>query len=367
MARVDRVTLGQLVDDRFGFGELAIDGLGDVGGFVDGVRDIRDEDEGVVRAAAFGDVGRRGDPGLEGSSVEHREEARDRGAAEDEVLGLRAGFDRRAHLVGGLVAIVGVEGERGDDDGLELGRIIGDPVRGRRDVAMHDPLDALEFGGCVEGAVLRGELVGEHAEREDIGAAIDGVAARLLGSHVAGFAFNEAGARLGHARGGFGDAEIDQLDRAVVGDEDVGGRDIAVNDVERRAIGAAAFVRVVEPCRGGGDDGQAEVERHPQAAVVDRLEDGADGLAVDVLHGEEVGAVGGAPDVIDLGDVLVVEGGSEARLVEEHTHIGLVRNVLFAQGLEDHVALEAREACDTCQEHLRHPTGCEMGNQLEPA
>ena len=44
---------------------------------------------------------------------------------------------------------------------------------------------------------------------------------------------------------GVGDAEIDDLDDAVVGDEQIVGRDVAVHDVEQLALHVAQLVRRV--------------------------------------------------------------------------------------------------------------------------
>jgi hypothetical protein len=64
-------------------------------------------------------------------------------------------------------------------------------------------------------------------------------------------------------RGDPGDAEVDQLDPAVVADEDVGRRDVAVDDAERRAVAALLVVGVVQPRGGADDDLQDVLRREP--------------------------------------------------------------------------------------------------------
>ena len=107
----------------------------------------------------------------------------------------------------------------------------------------------------------------EHAaERPDVGALVDGLAARLLGAHVGGGAEDHARVRHAPGRDGrrlrrsrrrastrlqrLGQAEVEHLDRAVRPDLDVGRLQIAVDDAllvrgfERsaicRAIGSAS-------------------------------------------------------------------------------------------------------------------------------
>ena len=81
--------------------------------------------------------------------------------------------------------------------------------------------------------LARRQLVQDDADGEDVAAAIDRRAAALLGRHVADLALERAGQRLHFARRRLGDAEVDDLDRAVEADDDVLRRDVAVHDLER--------------------------------------------------------------------------------------------------------------------------------------
>ena len=80
----------------------------------------------------------------------------------------------------------------------------------------------------------------------------------------------------------------------------------------------------------------------------------ADVLAVDVLHRDEVLA-GRLADVVDLHDVLVMQRGGDARLVEEHPDEALIPRVLGADPLEHDVALEAFDAVASPEQDVRHP------------
>jgi hypothetical protein len=90
-----------------------------------------------------------------------------------------------------------------------------------------------DVGDALPEALARRGLPEQHAHREDVGAAVDALAARLLGRHVRDLALEHAGARLRGRVERLGDAEIDDLHLAVVGHEDVLRGDVAVHDAER--------------------------------------------------------------------------------------------------------------------------------------
>ena len=156
-----------------------------------------------------------------------------------------------------------------------------------------------------EGLAIRQQLVGEHAHREHVRAPVDRLAADLLGREVGGGAQRDP--RLRQVRLGLerlGDAEVHDLDGAVVQDADVGGLDVAVHDV--------GVVRV----------GEAVGDRHQDLDLAgDRDRIAALDLLVEVLSGQELlDDVGDAvldAEVVDRGDVAVVEVPGELGLAEE--------------------------------------------------
>ena len=100
---------------------------------------------------------------------------------------------------------------------------------------------------ALEQLPAREHFVEDHAECPDVGAAIDRLASRLLGTHIGGRAEHDAGARLGGCRdrrrvrhrrpacarrGGreFRDSEVQHLHRPIGSDLDVRGLEIAVDD-----------------------------------------------------------------------------------------------------------------------------------------
>ena len=95
----------------------------------------------------------------------------------------------------------------------------------------------------MERSLSREHLVQDRAEREDVAAGVDELAADLLGRHVADGAHDEAGLgarrcrrEAGRARAGslglreLGQAEVEDLHAAVARDEDVLGLQVPVDD-----------------------------------------------------------------------------------------------------------------------------------------
>ena len=83
---------------------------------------------------------------------------------------------------------------------------------------------------------------------------------------------------------------------------------------------------------------------------------------MDVLHGDEVGAVG-LPQLEDLDDVRMGELGGEAGLVEEHLHELVVVGEVREDALDDDELLEALDAMLLGEPDLRHPAGREALEQ----
>ena len=117
---------------------------------------------------------------------------------------------------------------------------------------------------------------------------------------------------------GLREAEVHDLHLAVLRDEHVGRRHVAVDDVERLAVGAGELVRVREAlaelarrCRRRPRPGSRARSSCMCSMIALRFG------AVDVLHDDEVRVVADA-DVEDLHAVRVRELRREARLVEEH-------------------------------------------------
>jgi hypothetical protein len=221
-----------------------------------------------------------------------------------------------------------------DPAGVIGGRQLG----GERRVAVEGVVERDAEAELIAG--LAGELaakcLGGHEERGAEHAAgrrevlAEHVAARAAGDRFAGGqhvardrSLGVVGACLGLA--GAGEAEVHDADAAVVADEHVAGLEVAVDH--------AGGVGGGESVAGGDERGDDLTPRSWRVA-----EPGAEGLAVDELHGEEHAMVDGA-DVVDRDDVGVGEPGEGLGLAE---HAGLTAGVAGARqhDLEGDAAIE---------------------------
>ena len=199
-----------------------------------------------------------------------------------------------------LVAFFAIFAEAAADDLVEVRRDVFEGLG----LCFEDGRHGGEVGVAGEGAAAGEHLVEERAEAEDVGADVDFLAFGLLGRHVGDGAQDGAflglradglrgvvvagGCRLGE----LGEAEVEDFDGAVVGDDDVGGLDVAVDDAGGVGL-AQAF---------GDLDGDAERFVEAQALAGD---EGVEGFAGDVFHHQTVGAFV-LEDVVDGDDVGMV-------------------------------------------------------------
>jgi hypothetical protein len=158
--------------------------------------------------------------------------------------------------------------------------------------------------GGLERGTAGDHLVEYHPEGVDVGAAVHGVPAELLGGHVPRAADDAAVVARGAAR----DAEVHQLrhhaDADALADHDVRGLHVGVHDAQR--------VR--------GLQGRPDLQRHGQrVASTERAlgEQGGQRSTVDQLHHQIGRAVVGASEVVHLHDVGVLQRAGRPRLLHE--------------------------------------------------
>ena len=291
-----------------------------------------------------------------------------------------------AHEVGAevahrLVALGGVGSHRAQRDGVEVrvdGPHLGRKARGcRRRVVADGSGEPGAAAGAQHVRIARqaaGEqFVEHHAQAEDIAARVRRRGIGLLGGHVLGraheCALHGAGARvaerrIGHAR----DTEVDDAradGTVVVGDQDVGGLQVAVDH--------AAAVRVLH----GVADAHHELDARPHRERA-RAHEIRHRQARHVRHGEPRTAVGALAGVEHAGDARMVERrdrlllrheagvrGRRSQRVAQHLDGHQAAHRLFlateehlaeaalAEGMEQHVASRAAGARGECLAELR--------------
>ncbi len=277
--------------------------------------------------------------------------------------------ERAAHLAGALEALVLVPRERlGGDGGERLGHPVVALV-GRRDRVVQDGLRGEDRVVAAEQVAQRQALPEADPEREDVDARVHVLAAELLRSRVGHLALEHAGVGLGHALEGLGAAEVHDLDRALVGHEEVLRRHVAVDDVQGLAVRAAQGVRRVEALGGVRDDPRREVGHRVEQLVVAGLDDRVDDLderrAHEVLHRDVVEALDVA-EVVDRADVRVADVRRDLRLVEEHVDEGLLLREVRVDRLDRDVTLEARGEPHLGEVDGRHAACAELLAEGEP-
>ena len=146
-----------------------------------------------------------------------------------------------------LVALCRAWRQRLHDDALKL---LGDATvvgGGWQDLDVFDLFEDRQIVVHREQPLAGQQLIQHDAAGEDVRATVNRLAAHLLGRHIGELAFEDARLGLGLARGlHFGDAEVDELDLALVADHDVLRGYIAVDQLQVIAQRVLLAVRVVQ-------------------------------------------------------------------------------------------------------------------------
>ena len=263
-------------------------------------------------------------------------------------------------VVGRVEALLGVLLEAMPHDALEAGRDaavgLGEVGRLLRQDGAHRVRGRL----AVEGALAREHLVEDRTEGKDVAARVGGTAAHLLGRHVAERAENDSG--LGSLRRGrqvrllasetlglreLGEAEVQDLDAAVLGDEEVLGLQISMDDplLVRRSEAVGDLDRVVDRLAlGQSASGKPRAQR----------------LALEQLR-DDIGLALEGADVVDRQDVGVVQGPGRLRLLLEAAQPLRIARERRRQHLDRDVPLESLVARPV---HLAHSSGANLAEDL---
>lgn len=262
-------------------------------------------------------------------------------------------LDRR----GGLITIVSFASHGAHDDGIERG------VDGcRHFVARRIDDGALQGGDCFDVASAGkrrnggGHFVKHHAQAEDVDGAIDRRAAKGFGGHVGEFALEFAGGRLRHALRGFGDAEIEKHRVAGIGQEHIGERNVAMNDLEGLTGECFCFVRGVERGSGFCADPRDEPIGESVAAFLSIAEESRERIAADVVEDDEV--VGAFGAYVDRGDdVGMANGGGDVGFVVQHVDEGFIAGEMWVNAFDRDGFDEPTWPDKPSDEDFAHPAG----------
>ena len=290
----------------------------------------------------------RGLAGLHVGQIGQRvERRRDRHAAVHERQDIVLEFGRRR------VTVLPVLRHRLRADRIPHARQAGHERAGRRRHLRHVLIGDRHSRVAGERRTAGEHLIQHAAGRVQVGAHVDGLAASLLGREVLRGADHALG--LGHRRSGVveraGDAEVHDLDHALLGDHDVAGLDVAVDD--------AHVMRVFERVE--------HAEHHlfgvslAERAV--RLDHVTQRLALDELHHQvrqplraaAVGHHGLLAGVVDVDDVRVVHLRHGVRFAAESGQEDLVVGQVGAHDLDRHRTSQARVQCHAHFGHASTP------------
>ena len=257
---------------------------------------------------------------------------------------------RAAHLLGRLEPLHAIAGERLQDEGVELGRDPGGLRRRRHGLRVPHQREGRHGieAGQLEVGLAGQELPQDDPQAVDVGAPIGDLAAPLLGREVGGPPEDDPGRGVLLLDGAAGQPEVGQLHLAVIAEQDVGGRDVAVNEAE-----VAVAVHVGERAGGLPHHLQGDVERDARAGAHAAVPDLAQILALDQLH----------RDVEVAGDVPRIEGRHQVGVRQAEDHLGLVEEAvdlrligLLGDDLLDHAELAETAALIGGREvDLPHP------------
>ena len=139
-------------------------------------------------------------------------------------------FERHLHLARRSEPLLGIEGQRPAQDIAQAPIELGNRVRHLGAVDVHDRVEHLCGIGLSEQLLAGEQLVKNQSHGKDIAAGVERTPCHLLRRQVRELAFQHPASRFGILRDRLGDAEVHDLDVAVVRNEHVLWADVAVDD-----------------------------------------------------------------------------------------------------------------------------------------
>jgi len=271
-------------------------------------------------------------------------------------------LDIRLHVGARLVPVFGILGEGLGDDVVQL---LGKPALQRPErgeLGLPHLRKDLEGVVSLEHAAARDQFIQENPGGEDVGPEVDHLSRRLFGRHVGDFSLDHPHLGDRALAGRLGDPEIDDLHIPLVGEEDVLGRDVPMDDVQGFSLEVLQLVRVIEPGAHLGDQVQGVFEADRGSLLLRFRVDRPQILPEEKLHRDEVRIFHRA-EVVDLDDVLVIQEGGQLRLVDEGGDELLLVREVGKDLLDGDELLEPLDADDLRPVQLGHPARSEFFDQ----
>ena len=250
-----------------------------------------------------------------------------------------------------------------EDHAIELRRAARVAARWRHDVGLADPAHRLEVGARREQRGCGDQLPRDDAEREDVGDRRQRNPERSLGRHVAELALHQAALGVELAAARLGDPEIDHLEVTGVRHDQVRRRDVAVHDLQVRALLVDETMCVVERVAQLTEDRQHDRKRDRFVSLVRIAQELAQIEAGDQLHRDVVDA-GDPAEVVDLRDVRMLQERRDLCLADERVDERPVLGEVGQHPLQRDAPLEPLDAALLRAIHGRHPAQAETLVQL---
>ena len=292
-----------------------------------------------------------------------RHKRRDAGAVEAGVGPVEEAGERGLKLGGAAVAILALLGQGLEHDLLQLWRQIRPLGPHVGDLGLAHLVEELERLLLLVEHLAADHLVEADPGAEHVGPGVDLITPGLLRRHVEELALDDPVLGLSAPLAGLGDAEVDDLDLAVIADEHVLGADVSMDDAERPPVVVHLGVGVMQ-ARGQlhADEGdEIKGDRELKIGALDQ--DLVQVFAVDELHGDVID-VFDSPEIEGLADVHMGELDRDLGLIDQHVDELLVRAVFGVDHLEREQLLDGPHADGPRQMDLRHPADGDALDQV---
>lgn len=267
-----------------------------------------------------------------------------------------------AELPRGSESCGGITRERLHDRGRQIRGKVRHEIRGSRHARLVHGLQCFEIGIAFEESAIDRKLPKCDPEREEITACVRRLTIGLLGREVRDLAFDEPTRRLAQTIARFGQAEIDELDRAVVRDHHVRRVHVAMDEVERPTGIVFQAMRVVEAFAKLRTNPGHELGMDAPRLRLDGVPEIPERLPSDELQ-REVDVLGVSPHVELADDAIVIEVPGYRRLVMEHIEKLSVARELIANELERY-EIASRISRVAGEPHRGHATFSDPGAEL---